>query len=115
MELDENVLNFWYSSLRDLSQEAFSAALYEIIKKEKFFPTMSVIRQYALPHHERTLEQNKKLEATPAQRMKAKHNIRLIMQVMAGEITKHECDRAFLLERDPAPSPESFNQQVGKA
>jgi hypothetical protein len=49
---DEFVSNLWVEGLIDLQPKAFFKGIYELIRKEKFFPSPALIRQYAEPHRE---------------------------------------------------------------
>lgn len=44
-EMTDTQVSVWYNFFRDLSLEKFNLAIVRIIEKEKYFPTISTIRQ----------------------------------------------------------------------
>jgi hypothetical protein len=50
VELSKSTLDLWFNQLRDLQAEAFANGIYDISRKEEFFPSLAKIRQYAEPY-----------------------------------------------------------------
>ena len=95
----------WAAALESLPDDAFTAAVYQSISESEFFPSIAELRKRALAAAQVQKDNQAAIGFDPKynsifqteEKMRRyRHNIALIMQVVAKEITKKECDSRFL-------------------
>jgi hypothetical protein len=116
-ELSEATLKLWFNSLQDLHPKAFGKAIYDVSKREEFFPSLAKLRKYAEQYREQANtsfnQQALPDKATPAQMRKSKIKMACIRKALElGDMRSLKDASCFRKYRDEQVGCD-FDQMIG--